>query len=426
LEGNSKSIIVVADTHFGLNKAGQNCDPKAFGYFLKWIKDLERGEKEVLELGAWGLGEVKKVEFDPPEQLILLGDILELWDASNEAVFASIMNIIQPLSKLNCEKIYVLGNHDYDIETIVSEDLSKYPLGESDVTIVKDEYRIVRDVWEYCFKHGHQFDRLVPLHFPSWRIIKPITERWVGITFPSWRFMPPIRRAALAFGNYAWIFFGLFIMDLILVLGGLERIDIMTFLLGALSLPFFIFGWGRKAFNWLKTAKFKPTLARKRTKKELWWEFPKDHWRVSGHLPPLTVIYGHTHVIDAWEERLENPGEIPRTILDVLNLPSWVCESSGKENTASEREGIKKELSHVFLYIGRGLEPLFVGWDINKRKPYFIPRDVVHWKREYGNLSNYKTEYAGYVVDSHNIRNELIKIGWSQKLVDNWITGFKK
>ena len=57
---------------------------------------------------------------------------------------------------------------------------------------------------------------------------------------------------------------------------------------------------------------------------------------------------------------------------------------------------------------------------------YFIPRDIVFEKREYGNLSNYRYENdAGYVIDNSNIKKELSKIGWPLDLINEWITGFK-
>ena len=50
-----KSIIIVADTHFGLNHEDESCDPKAFGDFLKWIKSIERGKEEKWLRGTYYL-----------------------------------------------------------------------------------------------------------------------------------------------------------------------------------------------------------------------------------------------------------------------------------------------------------------------------------------------------------------------------------
>ena len=146
LSETKQSIIVVADTHFGLRKETQVCDPNAFSDFLNWIKYLERGGKEKLDLGIWGSSE-KSVVLEPPEKIILLGDILELWDASAKSIDASTRYVIQLLSDLNCEKIYVLGNHDYDLLDIAGD----YPLGASKISITDKEVTIPKGTEEYLF-----------------------------------------------------------------------------------------------------------------------------------------------------------------------------------------------------------------------------------------------------------------------------------
>lgn len=186
-----RSIIIVADTHFGLNKKDQVCDSNAFSEFLNWVRCLEEKGKETLNLGIWG-GNRKDMDLKPPEKIIFLGDILELWDASKNSIDVSTRSIIQSISVLNCEKIYVLGNHDYDLVEIVG----KYPLGASSISIIDKEYDILKGDKRYLFLHGHQFDKY--------------------FTLPSWKFMPHIRRAALVFGSYTWIFVILFAADLVL------------------------------------------------------------------------------------------------------------------------------------------------------------------------------------------------------------------
>jgi UDP-2,3-diacylglucosamine pyrophosphatase LpxH len=81
---------------------------------LRWVKNLEQTGGEELKLGIWGSTE-KNMTLNPPERIIFLGDILELWAASTKCIDASTRYIIQLLSDLNCEKTYVLGNHDYDL-----------------------------------------------------------------------------------------------------------------------------------------------------------------------------------------------------------------------------------------------------------------------------------------------------------------------
>jgi UDP-2,3-diacylglucosamine pyrophosphatase LpxH len=374
LSETKQSIIVVADTHFGLRKETQVCDPNAFSDFLNWIKHLERGGKEKLDLGIWGSSE-KSVVLEPPEKIILLGDILELWDASAKSIDASTRYVIQLLSDLNCEKIYVLGNHDYDLLDIAGD----YPLGASKISITDKEVTISKGTEEYLFLHGQQFDKLFAL--------------------PSWQFMSPIRNAASAFGSYTWIFVILFAADLIFeTIGGFKGIaDIVLFtLLGAISIPFLIIKFGRDVWNKLKTTKYKPRDAEKNV--ENWWNtFPKRKEQKSRN---WNIVYGHTHIIDFWRKA---DGENPLTL---WNIPSWV-----RDSTKTSKVNLEQVFRHAFLYIyDEGCE--FVGWDTKKKKPFLIPKDVILEKRESGDLTK---------LEIYEIEDNLREIGWPQELINKWM-----
>ena len=95
------SIIVIADTHLGLLRKYPRVDLGGFlsnemesdsvelCHFLEWIEGLFRKDREVLPLGRWGESG-KEFIIRRPGTIILLGDFLELWDASDVAVdFAS-------------------------------------------------------------------------------------------------------------------------------------------------------------------------------------------------------------------------------------------------------------------------------------------------------------------------------------------------
>lgn len=369
-----KSIIVVADTHFGLRKETQVCDPNAFSDFLNWVKYLERGGKEKLDLGIWGSAE-KSLSLEPPEKIILLGDILELWDASVKSIDASTRYIIQLLSDLNCEKIYVLGNHDYDLLDIAGD----YPLGASKITITDKEVIISKGTEEYLFLHGQQFDKLFAL--------------------PSWQFMSPIRNAALAFGSYTWIFVILFAFDSIFgtISGFRGAADIMLLtLLGAISVPFLIIKFGRNMWNKLKTVKHEPREAEKNL--ENWWN--KFSKRKEQNSQDWNIVYGHTHIIDFWR-KLEGSN-----LLTAWNIPSWV-----RDSTKTSEINLEQVFRHAFLYIhDEGCE--FVGWDTRKKKPFLIPKDVIVEKRENGDLTR---------LEICAIGDSLREIGWPQELINKWV-----
>ena len=121
-----KSIVVVADTHFGLRN--EMCfEPEVFSGFLRWVKRLEKCEVEPLKLGDWDAVKDEKV-LEPPGKIILVGDILELWDASDRSVDICVRTFFPIFSELDCEKIYVLGNHDDVLEEIASNRKHSYLL----------------------------------------------------------------------------------------------------------------------------------------------------------------------------------------------------------------------------------------------------------------------------------------------------------
>ena len=300
---------------------------------------------------------------------------MELWDASVKSIDASTRYIIQLLSDLRCEKVYVLGNHDHDLLDITGD----YPLGVSSITIADKEVRFTKGSEEYLFLHGHQFDDL--------------------FTLPSWQFMSPIRNAALAFGAYTWIFVALFFLDIIFesIKGYGSVTDIiLTVLLGSISLPFLIFEFGRKIWNKLKTTKYKPLQAEKNI--EAWWgKFSTGVDRNKS----WNIVFGHTHVIDYWINTSEN------NLLTIWNIPSWVKDSS---KTVSI--DLEQVFRHAFLYIHNyGCE--FVGWDTSAKKPFLIPKEIIMEKRENWDLNR---SQALYEIDEC-----LREIGWPEELINKWM-----
>ncbi|PVX26328.1 MAG: hypothetical protein CW691_01795 [Candidatus Bathyarchaeum sp.] len=405
-----KSIIVVADTHFGLYTDSEACDPNAFSDFLKWIKELETGKKQKLKLGVWGSTDVETtLILVPPEKMVFLGDILELWTASNEEIFASTIYLMQLLSELDCEKVYVLVNHDRDLINIKG----CYPLGASAITIVEeDEYWVSKGEQDYCFLHGHQFDK--------------------GFELPTWKIMMLFRKPALAFGNWTWCIVPLFVIDWALVLVGFGGVLnwMLLALLNYITIPFLAFKLARPLWNRIRSIRYDPYAAKKAVADRLdkiWSKFEET-------LDPeniLTVVYGHTHTIGTWTEygfwteTGSNTDGYERPLMNIMNIPSWITESSKQEKQSSKQETIKQEISHVFLYITEDYSPLFIGWNIKNKKPYLIPYDVIFEKREHGNLSKIKLQYDDILINHDNIAQKLAEIDWSKELIDRWVTGFK-
>jgi len=132
LESEIGPVMVIADTHLGL-LAGQRfyglrndsqSDALGVAGFVNWLGKLESKSAKVIR-GDWG----DPLEIRKPSHLILLGDYLELWDASDAAVEVSGRGIWNTMEKLTCEKIYLVGNHDFSSSQITG----RFPQGASSI-----------------------------------------------------------------------------------------------------------------------------------------------------------------------------------------------------------------------------------------------------------------------------------------------------
>jgi len=403
----NKSIIVVADTHFGHAKQGEACDPQAFSDFLKWIKELEKrgaGEPLIPSSLTSTFPEMKNRVFRPPEEIVFLGDFLELWDAPSKSVDFSTRYIINLLSELNCKKTYVLGNHDHELADISRN----YPLGDSEIEFQKEKHTSSKGNEEYLFVHGHQFDKL--------------------FEWPTWKWMTPIRNVAAALGSYSLIFLILFAISAVFLfgVGPIARLPagmadwILLVLLGSLGVPYLFYGYGRKLWNRGKSIKYDFNAAREKA--------PEFITRKYGS-GKINVVYGHTHAIDFYKD------ESGRMIF--MNLPGWVrihpSDSKYSKYTAKLSPGAAKklaysvehELYHAFLYIDEeGSE--FFGWHDVEKRPYWIPKWLIKkWRmhtEETTNVTSFsddiKSEFKGLDVEK-----TLLELGWVKEVVKQWFKG---
>lgn len=169
------SVIVVSDVHLGDESTIKHYD---FSKFIEWIALLEKDGARSIKSGG------KEIQISPPEKLILLGDILELWSPKDNDTKYTVQHAFEPFGKLanlRCEKIFVLGNHDEDISDSLEEFQIKSKEGNetikkcsfkinSDFTIINRHYPenpydenkgfLQLGKRKYFFLHGQQFDRL--------------------------------------------------------------------------------------------------------------------------------------------------------------------------------------------------------------------------------------------------------------------------
>ncbi|MFX1519818.1 MAG: metallophosphoesterase [Promethearchaeota archaeon] len=423
---------MISDTHFGLisgsleKEEGMFCEPEKVGQFVNWLIRLKNGNAgstdKITLMKPWSSGECEDKTLKPPDKLIMIGDILELWDADDRAIDFCSRPIFDLLSKLNCEKIYLLGNHDYGLHSLNGI----YPSGEQTLTIVKDHYpfqskkeeeKVGKKVLtlrkgnrDYLFLHGHQFDKF--------------------FRFLPWRQLSKIRSGAVAFGRYGDIFIVLFLLgiiiagfnlciqssllsflDLNLSFWGLLSPLLLTvfgnagliLLWAILGIPRIFYLYGRDLVNRFTGIRYQ----REKSMKGIlgWWQrFSKDRVMVSEN---LRIVYGHTHLADEISSKeLSNSSRKTKKVNIVArNIPAWVKDWDKKH---------RQKLRATCLYIDEEDE-LFIGWDWENKKPFFVPIDAVKERRKA------KNDCVSKKTGKH-----LLKIGWPLSMVEEWMECNKK
>jgi UDP-2,3-diacylglucosamine pyrophosphatase LpxH len=168
-EGNSgeirEPVIVVSDLH--IDGKSSHCDD--FRDFLEWLNTLS---DEGTSLNCNG----NKVDIKKPGTIVLLGDILELWDPEEDDrnyVISDVLTTISILNSIDCDIIYVIGNHDEDLLDLKKVWRKK---GVEHINNGKGTFKLFYRSYpktnkrteikgitigekKYAFLHGHQFDR---------------------------------------------------------------------------------------------------------------------------------------------------------------------------------------------------------------------------------------------------------------------------
>jgi len=387
-------IMVIADTHLGL-LAGQKfygiqndsqCDVLGLAGFVNWLEQRET-ESVTIVRGKWG----DPLEIRKPSHLILLGDYLELWDASDAAIDLSCRSIWNVMEKLTCQKIYLVGNHDFSSSLTPGQ----FPQGASSIQIFPDTYPPKEEgvaKWltvgnvNYLFLHGHQFD---------W------TFRRLG---KLWVLMSYFRDGAEAFRLWSWILvlaasvaLGAFLLSgLIQILTPFSDffLSIAVSLMVAGALPRILVAAARPVWNKFFVTRYKPMKALKGFAD--WWK----SFIAGSQIPQgqLYVVYGHTHLMGIFNSskiREATKAELPEQLF-LLNIPAWVWD-------VPLQSEYQEYFRDAFLYVdSSGLHLL--AWDWRKRQPFYIPIEVV------------KKISDGARIDERTA-NSLAGINWPEKLL---------
>ena len=118
-----RSIIVVSDLHLGGAE-----DPDTSERFCTFLAFLREGFQEHSVYcehcsGEKGAGNGGQRTLLPPEKIILLGDILELWDSRQQDRNIAFLDAVPPINELkqsDCDVVYVTGNHDEDMTEMIA------------------------------------------------------------------------------------------------------------------------------------------------------------------------------------------------------------------------------------------------------------------------------------------------------------------
>ncbi|KUG20047.1 MAG: metallophosphoesterase [Methanomicrobiaceae archaeon] len=159
-----RSVIVVSDLHLGSQEGLETA--RRFYRFLEHLSNGCIPLPDACRAGgaAASPDPATRECLLPPEAIILLGDILELWDPRNQDRNMAYTDAFQPfltMRDMDCDVIYVAGNHDEDIvEIIESYDEELGQLEQSENGLLQN-YRI-----EYLKEEGRQ--KPVSLKIP-WR-----------------------------------------------------------------------------------------------------------------------------------------------------------------------------------------------------------------------------------------------------------------
>lgn len=193
-EGNrgkiNEPVIVVSDVHLG----GKQSNNDNFREFLDWLNTLPVD-------GTSFKCEDTELTIKHPGTLVLLGDILELWDPEEDDRNNVLTDVLEPLMILNtlgCDIIYVIGNHDEDLldfKHVWRKKKGEFPSSGSFDIVFRSYPRKIAGTKEikglqigkmtYAFLHGHQFDQFQVFYELS-KILSRKLKRQVRIDPIDW------------------------------------------------------------------------------------------------------------------------------------------------------------------------------------------------------------------------------------------------
>jgi predicted phosphodiesterase len=394
-------VYAIGDTHLGLREWGPHGHreaPLVLADFFRWLSALP---EEGYLLPTWDGRALSTRVLRRPDRLVLLGDILELWEAENQAILFSAATVSSVLASVPCKKFYVLGNHDNILQAL----RGAYPLGAENLEVVGNAYPSsasgeIRPLRigdrNYIFIHGHQFD--------------PVLHGRVG---KFWPLLAPVRQAGAALGDYAWVFAALWVAAL-LVHFTYPSVPVDWFLI--LVLPLF---WLPRLYMRIAWRSWR-VLGGLRYNRDLalrgfigWWAKVRQR---KGIPKDVGIVFGHTHYLDWLElggekryDRTMRPAEarLNESVVrlgddrpTLYNVSSWL--SGGGES---------RGVVVATAFYADALGPLFIGWDWRERRPFHIPFDFV--EKRWDDPLDFAKEDSG-------LGGIARRLGWPPEMITKW------
>ncbi len=324
--------------------------PVELARFLQWLIGLGGSA----EGGGAGILKVW-----PPTHLVLLGDILELWDAENPNVLLSGVPIANLLQQLKARKVYVLGNHDGLLRTLSGGSLPFGARGDI-MEVIEDIYPAPKEGRvdpmpigdrRFVFLHGHQFGR-TSRHVLGWL-------RQMGAALGDWPlflFLPLFFLAmhfALAGGSVAfWL----------LMIGSFVLWFPRYYMLSARLL------YRGRGFRYMGKVRVLEGFGKR-------WKRAVGRYNIT-EPENLTVVFGHTH--EYWFEPLPDesyPGRSGSSV-GTPPLPRLLCNISSWVRLLNPKTG-NQEFFPTILYSDSTGRLLTLKWQQGATEPVLL--DDLTW-----------------------------------------------
>lgn len=385
-----KSIIIVSDLHLGAHRGGKTSEN--FSSFLEWLNTSCDESKEIqIEIKHRSFKKLK-----PPQMLILLGDIIDLWvqrEPLRKALAEDTFSLISKLLDLPIPIVYVIGNHDREIYEIKGKfpegnesskkiiiEPDQFPFPKTPNQIINRQGLKLGKKYEYTFLHGHQLD-------PSFKVFRSFSEYpgWVSNNSSIFELHPWARRI-----SWFCVFFGILYAVLLLlnVVSFIPSI-IHNFILVivGISIPFFIISipseWLNTGYSNLShnpIGKRIKSFIKKRSNAERWKRI--DYFRAVREFIKKrdeggtnVVVFGHTHMMDDYNDiesnkRFINSGTWDNDIPYDADLETGVryhIVGKDKDSNIDTEYFSRKFVCNTFIYLDNE-GPLTMIWDTDNAK----------------------------------------------------------